>query len=532
MREAKAPLHCPFLPPVSDGTGDKTALLSPGRQACSHRRLASSVALVATRLAAAGLKPGDAVALLMPNGPEMAILFLAVSTVATAAPLNPGYREAELAFYLDDLGAKLLICPKAGFEAAKSVARARGMMVAEVDLAIDGGCDELHVDLPDGLPGEAGPCSLNQASDIVLLLHTSGTTARPKLVGLTRANIEASIRNIVGTLGLGHDDVGLSILPLFHIHGLIATLCAPLSAGGAVVCTAGFDAMKVFRWIGEFSPSWYSAVPSMHQAILQRAKRNPGILGKARLRFVRSSSAALAPATLEGLERTFGCPVVEAYGMTEAAHQITSNGLAHRQPGSVGHATGTQVRIVDDAWRDVPAGTVGAIVIKGENVHTGYLKAPNANATAFRNGWFDTGDQGHLDVHGRLTITGRTKEIINRGGEKIAPLEIDAVLARDDRIAEAIAFGIPHKTLGEDVAVAIVRAEGQLLKADDIRGALAKVLAPHKVPRTVVFLEAIPKGPTGKIQRLRLAQMLGLAGEAATPAASGAGDGAAMANSP
>lgn len=524
------PFHCTFLLPASAGIGNKTALLSPGRQACTHQHLASAVARTAARLVAAGVRPGDAVAMVMPNGPEMAILFIAVSTVAIAAPLNPSYREAELAFYLDDLGAKLLICPKAGFEAAKTVARSRGMMVAEVDLAGSGACDELRVDLPDGMSDEAGHRQ-NQPDDIVLLLHTSGTTARPKLVGLTRSNIEASIRNVIGTLGLGQDDVGLSILPLFHIHGLIATLCAPLYAGGAVVCTEGFDAMKVFRWIGEFQPSWYSAVPSMHQAILQRAKRNPEIVGSARLRFVRSSSAALAPATLEGLERTFGCPVVEAYGMTEAAHQITSNGLAHRLPGSVGQTTGTQVRIVDDAGKDVPTGTVGAIVIKGDNVHRAYLNAPTANADAFRDGWFDTGDQGYVDDQQRLTITGRTKEIINRGGEKIAPLELDAVLARDDRIAEAIAFAIPHRSLGEDVAVAIVPAEGQFPNAEDIRATLAKVLAPHKVPRTVLFLDAIPKGPTGKIQRLQLAQILGLTGEPAAPVGSDPGGDTRATNS-
>ncbi len=516
-------VHCPFLP-VADDVGDRTALLSPGRPACSHQGLAAVVARTAARLAAAGLKRGDVVALTMPNGPETAILFLAVATVATAAPLNPAYREAELAFFFDDLDATLLICPKTGFEAAKAVARARGMMVAEVDLGGGGACDDLRIDLPTG--DATAPGRSNRPGDIVLLLHTSGTTARPKLVGLTRANIEASIRNVIGTLALGQDDVGLSILPLFHIHGLIATLCAPLRSGGAVICTEGFDALKLFRWIGEFQPSWYSAVPSMHQAILQRARRNPDIVGKARLRFVRSSSATLAPATLEGLEKTFGCPVIEAYGMTEAAHQITSNSLDDRRPGSVGRTTGTQLRIVDDAWADVPDGAVGTIVIKGDNVHQGYLNAPSTHGEAFRDGWFDTGDQGCLDAHRRLTITGRSKEIINRGGEKIAPLEIDAVLARDERIAEAIAFAIPHAMLGEDVAVAVVPAENQALKAEDVRSTLAKALAPHKVPRTVVFLDAIPKGPTGKIQRLKLAAILGLSGE---PAATGAwrspGDG-------
>lgn len=505
-------------------TGRETALLSPGREACSHARLAAAVSGTAARLAAAGLQPGDVVALSMPNGPETAILFLAVATIATVAPLNPAYREAELAFYLDDLDAKLLVCPKVGFETAKAVARARGVPVVEVALGGGGACDEVLLDLPPVDPGSAGAACGNRPGDIALLLHTSGTTARPKLVGLTRANIEASIRAIVGTLHLGRDDVGLSILPLFHIHGLVATLCAPLHAGGAVVCTEGFDAMKFFRWIGDFSPTWYSAVPSMHQAILQRARRNPEIVAKARLRFVRSSSAALAPATLEGLEATFGCPVVEAYGMTEAAHQITSNRLDHRLPGSVGQVTGAQVRIVDGAWDDLPAGTVGAIVIRGDNVHGGYLNAPTANEACFRDGWFDTGDQGFLDDLQRLTITGRTKEIINRGGEKIAPLELDAVLARDERIAEAIAFAVPHRSLGEDVAVAVVAAEGRTLTAEDVRSALGNVLAPHKVPRTVVFLDAIPKGPTGKIQRLKLAELLGLAGEASAAKPGGSVD--------
>lgn len=506
-------LVCPFLPTLSAATGGNTALLSPGRQACSHQGLAAAVSATAARLVAAGLKPGDVVALSMPNGPEMAILFLAIATVATAAPLNPAYRETELAFYLDDLDARLLVCPRQGFDKAKSVARARGVQVAEVDLA-GGACDALLIDLPEASPDATAASAVNRPGDVALFLHTSGTTARPKLVGLTRANIAASIRNIVATLRLSENDVGLSILPLFHIHGLVATLCAPLHAGGAVVCTEGFDAMKFFRWLGDFSPTWYSAVPSMHQAILQRSKRNPGIVESARLRFVRSSSAALAPATLEGLERTFGCPVVEAYGMTEAAHQITSNALDDRLPGSVGRMTGAQVRIVDGAWQDVPGGTVGAIVIRGDNVHGGYMNAPAANEASFRDGWFDTGDQGFLDAAGHLTITGRTKEIINRGGEKIAPLELDAVLARDERIAEAIAFAIPHRSLGEDVAVAVVPADGSTLTAEDIRSTLGKVLAPHKVPRTVVFLDAIPKGPTGKIQRLKLAELLNLSGEA------------------
>lgn len=211
--------------------------------------------------------------------------------------------------------------------------------------------------------------------------------------------------------------------------------------------------------------------------------------------------------------------------MTEATHQITSNRAVNRRPGSVGWKTGTDVRVVNDDWQDVAVQTEGDIIIKGPNVHAGYLHSPVANAESFRDGWFNTGDRGFLDSDGFLTITGRTKEIINRGGEKIAPLEIDIILARDGRIAEAIAFAIPHKSLGEDIAVAVVPAEEQDLTVDNIRSQLAADLAPHKVPRTVIFLKEIPKGPTGKIQRLKLADMLGFIGDAATTANSKPVDG-------
>ncbi|MEM6460920.1 MAG: AMP-binding protein [Pseudomonadota bacterium] len=487
------------------------ALDSPGREACSHLQLAKCVEGTIGKLIDIGIGPGDAVAIAMPNGPEMAILFLAVSTIACAAPLNPAYREAELAFYLGDMDAKLLICPKDGFETAKSVANSRGMLVAEVELGRDASCASLNIDLPVGKMDTYRSYHANQPGDVALLLHTSGTTAKPKLVGLTRANIEASIRNIIATLDLSPADKGLSILPLFHIHGLMATLCAPLLSGGSVVCTEGFDALRFFRWMDAFRPTWFSAVPSMHQAIVRRAQRNSEIVEQASLRFVRSSSAALAPATLKGLEETFRCPVVEAYGMTEAAHQITSNSLDRQQPGSVGWQKGTQVRVVNDLWESVPPGSAGNIVIRGDNIHAGYINAPAENDKSFRDDWFDTGDQGFLDSQGCLTITGRKKELINRGGEKIAPLEIDAILAQDGRIAEAITFGIPHRSLGEDIAVAVVPAEGQALTADTVKLSLAEVLAAHKVPRTVVFLDVIPKGPTGKIQRLKLAEMLGFA---------------------
>jgi len=293
---------------------------------------------------------------------------------------------------------------------------------------------------------------------------------------------------------------------------LIAAVLSSLAAGGGTVCTPGFNALKFFGWLDEAKPSWYTAVPTMHQAILARAERNKESLARAGLRFIRSSSASLPPQVMLELEAAFGCPVIESYGMTEAAHQMASNPLppAARKPGSVGIAAGPEVAIMDEEGNLLPKGALGEIVIRGPNVTKGYEANPDANLKAFAGGWFRTGDQGTLDDEGYLRITGRLKELINRGGEKVSPLEVDEVIMDHPAVAQVVTFAMPHDKLGEDVAAAIVLREGQATTEREIRDFAAKRLADFKVPRKDVILAEIPKGATGKLQRIGLADKLGL----------------------
>jgi acyl-CoA synthetase (AMP-forming)/AMP-acid ligase II len=332
-------------------------------------------------------------------------------------------------------------------------------------------------------------------------------------VPLSLRNVCTSACNVRTTLSLTAVDRGLNVMPLFHIHGLIAGLLAPLSAGGEVFCTPGFDALHFFRWMEEAHPTWYTAVPTMHQTILARAGKHAAVIRANPLRFVRSSSSALPPQVIGELEATFNAPVIESYGMTEAAHQMASNLLPPgvRKPGTVGVAAGPEVAIMDADGALLPAGKAGEIVIRGLNVTAGYQNNPKANADAFSNGWFRTGDQGVLDPDGYLFITGRLKEIINRGGEKISPREVDDVLMDHPAVRQVVTFAVPHDKLGEDVAAAVVLREGANATEKELREFAGKRLAPFKVPRTVVFLDEIPKGATGKLQRIGLAQKLGLA---------------------
>jgi len=344
------------------------------------------------------------------------------------------------------------------------------------------------------------------------VLHTSGTTSRPKIVPLTHANLIASASNIVRTLNLTADDCCLNVMPLFHIHGLVAAVLASITSGGSIFCTPGFNALKFFAWMEEARPSWYTAVPTMHQAILARAPRNAEVIEANPLRFIRSSSASLPAPVLSELEKTFDCPVIEAYSMTEAAHQMTSNQLppGKRKPGSVGVAAGPEVRIMNERGELLPAGHIGEVVIRGPNVTKGYESNPQANEQAFAHGWFHTGDQGVIDEEGFLRITGRLKEIINRGGEKISPVEVDEVLMTNPAVLQAVTFAIPHDKLGEDVAAAIVLREGATASERELRDYVGSRLADFKVPRRIVIVPEIPKGATGKLQRIGLAQKLGL----------------------
>jgi acyl-CoA synthetase (AMP-forming)/AMP-acid ligase II len=485
------------------------ALITVDDEVMDHFALCAEVDRLAEQLRAAGLRPNDRIAIVLPNGPEMALVLLAAMSVGCAAPLNPKYREDEFRFYLDDLNAKALITID-GESPAAHVAAPAGT------IAIDARGSGLAIDL-------IAPSTVIQASSIqvtsssdsrpapedqALVLHTSGTTSRPKIVPLRQRNLAGSALNIAAALQLTPADRSLNVMPLFHIHGIMAGLLAPLSAGASVVCTPGFDAFKVHRWIDTLHPTYYSAVPTMHQMLLARAPHPRPTT----LRFVRSSSAALPGPVLDGLHALFDVPVIEAYGMTEASHQMTCNPLppAAAKPGSVGIATGIEVAILDSKNNVLPPGERGEVAIKGATIVDGYENNPTANESAFTAGWFRTGDEGMLDDEGYLFLTGRLKEQINRGGEKISPIEVDEVLLRHPAVAEACTFAIPHDKLGEEVGAAVVLYPYHEISERDLRAFVGEQLAAFKVPKRIVFVQEIPKGATGKIQRIGLAEKLAL----------------------
>lgn len=487
------------------GSHNDTAISAPSRTGITHGELRSQTHALGRQLRAADIGPDDRVALVLPNGPAMAAAFAGFSPWCATAPLNPAYKADEFDFYLADLAARALVVEHGSTSPALDVAASRGVRILHLEEREAAGFVHLA-----GV-GEA-PVESRGAGDIALILHTSGTTSRPKMVPLSQANLAASARNIAATLRLVAQDRCLNIMPLFHIHGLMAPVLASLSAGAEVVCTPGFDALRFFSWLAAAEPTWYSAVPTMHQAILARARRNRDAVRESRLRFIRSSSASLPTTVMAELESTFDAPVVEAYAMTEAAHQMCSNPLppAPRRAGSVGPSAGPEVTILDERGAVVSAGGEGEIAIRGANVTAGYLNNPEANADAFHGDWFRTGDQGVMDADGYVRITGRLKEIINRGGEKVAPLEVDEALLAHDGVQQACTFAIPHDKLGEEVAAAIVVADGAAVTEAELKAFVGHRLADFKTPRRFAFVDEIPKGPTGKIQRNGLAKALGL----------------------
>ncbi len=492
------------------GADDTPALSSPGGKALTYRALRALVAEVATSLASQGIGPNDRVGIVLDNGPEAASAFLSIGSAATAAPLNPTYKAEEFEFYLTDLRAKLLVIAQGKDSPAVGVAQKLGIPIARLAAHPERGAGSFSLVYESG--GTPRPTRAATPDDIALVLHTSGTTSRPKIVPLAHKNIAASAANIRKTLSYTANDRGLVIMPLFHIHGLIAALSAPLSAGAEVCCSPGFNALKFFAWIDEVKPTFYTGVPTMHQAILLRAPGNQEIVKNHRLRFIRSSSSALPPTVIAEMERVWGVPVVEAYGMTEAAHQMASNPLGGpRKAGTVGPSGGPEIRIADTTGATVPRGQPGEIVIKGPNVMTAYENNPKANAEAFYDGWFRTGDQGVMDDDGYVALTGRLKEIINRGGEKISPREIDEIIMEHPAVHQCVTFAMPHEMLGEDVAAAIVLKQGTAATDKELREFASVRLAAYKVPRKIVILDQIPVGATGKLQRIGLAQKLGLA---------------------
>jgi acyl-CoA synthetase (AMP-forming)/AMP-acid ligase II len=477
-----------------------TAIIQPEQNIrLTYGELKRQVQSVAGALAAAGVKRGDRIGLALPNGLANIVTFLAASVAGTAAPLNPGYKEDEFRFYLEDTNAKVLLLPPEGIDEAR---RAAGDKVPVLGVEMDAA----GVVSLSGSPGSQAVAE-PALDDVALILHTSGSTGRPKRVPLSHANLSISARNVARSYGLSASDVSLCVMPLFHVHGLVASTLATLATGGTVVVPQKFSPLSFWRVARDHSATWYSAVPTIHQLLLARAEKGAARpAGAEKLRFIRSCSASLPPQVMHDLEAAFGAPVLEAYGMTEAAHQMASNPLppAARLPGSVGRGTDVRISIMDTEGKHLPAGERGEVVIQGPNVTKGYENNPEANATSFTDGWFRTGDQGVLDENGYLTLTGRLKEMINRGGEKISPREIDEVLLAHPAVAEAVCFGTPHPTWGEEVAAAVTTREATT--EQELLAFCKERLADFKRPKQIHIVEAIPRTATGKIQRRVVAQ--------------------------
>jgi acyl-CoA synthetase (AMP-forming)/AMP-acid ligase II len=480
---------------------DQTAIIVPEQNLrITYGALRKQVIAVAEALAAHGIGRGDRVGMALPNGLPTIVAFLAASEAGTAAPLNPGYKEDEFRFYLEDTSARVLLLPPSGADEARRAAGDRVPVLA-VEMDAEG---TVTVDGKTGGRSYTAP----QVDDVALILHTSGSTGRPKRVPLKHANLSISARNVAQSYALAASDVSLCVMPLFHVHGLVASTLATLATGGTVIVPGKFNPLSFWRIARDYGATWYSAVPTMHQLLLARAEPGSRPAGAEKLRFIRSCSASLPPQVMHDLEAAFGAPVLEAYGMTEAAHQMASNPLppAGRKPGSVGPGTNVGISIRDAKGDVLPAGQPGEVCIHGPNVITEYENNPEANATSFFGDWFRTGDQGVLDEHAYLSLTGRLKEMINRGGEKIAPREIDEVLLAHPAVAEAVCFGAPHATWGEEVAAAVVLREGVSATESDILAHCRARLADFKRPKQVFITNAIPRTATGKIQRRLVAQ--------------------------
>ncbi len=467
----------------------------------TYDSLRQQVLRMADALASAGIRRGDRVAIVLPNGLPAIVSFLAASIAGTAAPLNPAYPYEEFHFFLGDTNAKVLLCPAVGAEFVRTAAADRKIPVFSVEMNDKG--DVRLVDAPSG-----STASQPSPEDIALVLHTSGSTGKPKRVPLRHFQLAVSAANISNTYALSEGDVSLCIMPLFHIHGLIGSTMATLLSGGTVVVPTKFNALSFWRTVREHRVTWYSGVPTMHQLLLARAHQKPA--EAVTLRFIRSCSAPLSSELIHKIEGLFGVPFVEAYGMTEAAHQMTSNPLPprHRKAGSVGVGTGIRISVMDKEGNHLAITQRGEIVIQGASVFRGYENNPEANARSLVHGWFRTGDEGFLDEDCYLHLTGRIKDIIIRGGENIAPHEVDEVLLKHPAVAAAVTFGCVHPTLGEEVAAAVVLHEPTGATEAELLKHCREWLAEYKCPKKLYLVPSIPTTATGKIRRRAVAAAL------------------------
>jgi acyl-CoA synthetase (AMP-forming)/AMP-acid ligase II len=483
------------------------AMTAPERLPLTYGQLRSQLENTRTCLNGFGLGRNDRIVIVLDNGPEMAVAFMGLASCATAVPLNPAYRADEFRYYLSRLNAKALVVNAEDQTGVKELAHQLGLSIIELvpQWHAEAGIFELHC----AQSSVAQQTGFAEPDDIALILHTSGTTSAPKIVPLTHRNICAQAENNRVAFELGVNDLCLNIMPLFHSTGLVGVVLSSLISGAAIVCPPGFYAPQFFDWLNQFRPTWFTAVPSMYQAIVARARANQQTSVPSSLRFIRSSSTALSPELMNELEQLFRVPVIESYGMTECG-MISCNPLPpqKRKPRSAGIPTSVEIKILDREDQKPSFNVKGEIAVRGSCVITRYEEERRVNDESFIEGWFKTGDQGFIDSDGYVFITGRLKEIINRGGEKISPLEVDQALLEHRFVDQAVTFPVKNKLLGEEVAAAVVlKSESEVTEAE-LREFVSSRLSPFKVPRQILIVSEIPKASFGKLQRSRLADLL------------------------
>ncbi|KAF2077201.1 hypothetical protein CYY_001521 [Polysphondylium violaceum] len=485
----------------------------------SYQKFLNDSTSFANKLQSQSFKPNDVISIVIPNSYSILSTFMATTfSKCIAAPLNSNYTKDEFNFYFKDMGSKLVIIQK-GYKEAIEACIELGIKYWVLEQFEQFDQQRLYYTIKENeetifttetigsnefikLDNEPEP------NDVALFLHTSGTTSRPKGVPLTHENLATSSKNITDTLHLNEQDCSLVVMPLFHVHGLIGVCLSTFYSGGSLVVPVRFSASVFWNQIKQFKVNWYSAVPTIHTivcSIQSSAPESTKMSNKGILRFIRSSSSSLSPTLLGTLETFFGCPVIESYGMTEASHQMASNPLPQdgtRKPGSVGRGVNVKISIVNDAGDHLEQGQAGEVCIQGKNVMHGYHNNPQANIDNFtKDGWFLTGDIGFLDAEGYLFLNGRKKEIINRGGEKISPLEVDNALLENDKVLEAVCFGVPDEKYGEEIWAAVIPKEGQELTVEELNQFLQKKLVAFKIPKKIILTTEFPKTASGKIQR-------------------------------
>ena len=489
--------------------GNSPAILSPGSEFLSYGELEIQLGEVTSSLRSQGVGRNDRVALVLQGGPNLAAAILCVAANAVCVPLNPEGRQETFEANLAALRPTLLLTDMQSGPAVEA-AKQLGIRILGVTPHPSGTAGRFTIanSRAHPSPDHEGACP----NDVALILHTSGTTSYPKRVPLSHRNLLCAAQNFVRDLEVCPSDRCLTFLPLFHVMGIISGLIAPLLGASSVVITSQLRIPDFFKWINEFRPTWYSAVPTMHRLILDHADEFREILAAAPLRFVRSGGAPLPVSVLQSVESLLAVPVIEAYGLTETGTPITSTPLPPgiRKPGTVGRSVGPEVAILGPDGQFLPTGSPGEVVIRGPTVMKAYLDDLAGNSSAFFDGWFRTGDLGVLDSDAYLKITGRLKEIINRSGEKIAPREVEDVLISHPGVLQAVVFGAPHPTLGEEIAAAVVPRRGYRLSEQELKRFCSNLVPSTLMPRRIVFLSEVPKGPTGKIQRIGLAGRLGV----------------------